>query len=259
MRRSLAALVVVAGVLTGCTVPTTPPPPAPHPVSLTDALAMVRATDTTRAYLEYVDQSALNGKLPVSFAPLVDVGLGGLDASRLPDTSTRLVIGQAPDTMGIWLGDYDKAAPTSGAGAEHATAGSLTWAPTKAQLDLLTHPGRDTLAADETVAALARCLGDVEVAVFATRPSGVTFAVGVRLGEKGVAEVACARDTTRTAELLANATASQVAHELISNTVLVYQPEATVVALHWPRFDDGPAGDFYTMLRSGELDTVFGV
>lgn len=119
MRRSLAALVSAVGVLTSCTAPTTPQAP-PEPVSLTDALAMVRATDATRTYLEYLDQSARGG-------------------------------------------------------AEHATADSLPWAPDKTHLDLLIHPGRDTLATDETVAALARCVGEVEVAVFATRPSGVTF------------------------------------------------------------------------------------
>ncbi|MPZ80044.1 MAG: hypothetical protein GEV28_06485 [Actinophytocola sp.] len=143
-----------------------------------------------------------------------------------------LTVGRPPDWAGVFWGDYDVAeldqelegrdipSEKSGDGTRWTSAddreinfegplagiartselnnirtadGSLAYAPTRAGLGWVTDPGADTLADDESLRALAGCLGGVTVAVL-SRPEGdvTAYAAGVRApSADDVTDVAC--------------------------------------------------------------------
>jgi hypothetical protein len=123
----LAVLAVIAGVA-GCASNTAAPPattssqPATQsePSSLIDALAHIKATDSTRSYVQYVDNRALHeliSDMRIQDGNVRRLGLGelgpgegvigktvGVEASQM---RTRIVAGAWPDEAGLWYGTYD--------------------------------------------------------------------------------------------------------------------------------------------------------
>lgn len=133
-------------------------------------------------------------------------------------------------------------------------AGSVVHAPTGAALKWITEPAGDrSLAADPMIGELARCLGDVSVAMISNPAGGRPVAAGVRTTPAGEAtEVVCVpdenpnavKDVVRTnlesptwSEVLAGATVEQPADQ--TGVVRVLAPTApgvgagrVLVALH---------------------------
>lgn len=126
--RGLGVIALVAILAGGCggapEVPSSQPSESasrPAPSGLREALARVRANDTTRGYLEYIDSTALNalfsGQDPYRFIPIENVGLGGLARNARilgrnvgvdpAQTRTRLVAGRGSDSAGMLFGSYD--------------------------------------------------------------------------------------------------------------------------------------------------------
>lgn len=255
---------------------------------------MVRATDETRSYVEYVDQAAVDEFGGTD--TMAGLGFGGLSA-RAEQVSgtlgvgekakTRIVVGQAPGTAGLWLGDYDRSTVDSWfakAGAERASTGDATvwlstdtslteddtlhavrtapasfaWSPAETSLDWLTKPGKATLADDPAIADLATCLGDAKIAVIAAQPTGGTFAVGVLFDGADATEVACAAAPGGTDAMLASAQAALADGGLPGKSVEIGLSGDSVVRLQWLRLSGNSVGMFYSMLLGGELATIFG-
>jgi hypothetical protein len=277
-------VLVLFSVCVACTAETPDPQPKPEPeVDLTAALGMVRATDETRAYVEFVDQRAVDARGGAE--TMNALGHGDLDASDqrvvdelgvFADTRTRILVGAAPATAGLWLGEFDRSTVDSyfaESGAEktatgdttlwrsdadalrlvHTAPGTFAWSATETPLTWLINPGDSTLAEDETTAALATCLDDPAMAVVAAQPSDVTLAVGVRFTGADAVEVACAHAPNRTEELLTAAKAAG----LPTDQVTISRSGETV-RIEWTRLSGNAIDKFYPMLRSGELATVFG-
>lgn len=264
-----------------CTAETPDPDPKPDPeVDFTAALGMVRATDETRAYLEFVNQTAVNAHGGAE--AMNDLGFGDLAASSqrvvtelgvVDKNRTRIVVGEAPTTAGLWLGDYDRSTVDTyfaEAGAEktptglwrsdddtlhlvHTAPGAFAWSPAETPITWLTEPGDITLAKDETTAALAECLDNPAIAVIAAQPTDVTFAVGVRFTGPDAVEVACAHAPGRTDALLTAAKAAGLPDDQVEIT-----RTGDTVRIEWTRLSGNPIDRLYPMLRSGELTTVFG-
>jgi hypothetical protein len=123
----LAVLAVIASVAGCAGKPAAPPAttssqPATQsePSSLIDALAHIKATDSTRSYVQYVDNRALReliSRTRIQDGSVGRVGLGELEPTEglignvvgvdANDMRTRIVSGVWPDEAGLWYGTYD--------------------------------------------------------------------------------------------------------------------------------------------------------
>ncbi|MCE6996585.1 hypothetical protein LZG04_17505 [Saccharothrix sp. S26] len=174
---------------------------------------------------------------------------------------------------GVWTtgedGEIDPDGPLAQAGIVtgfqqvRVEAGSVAHSTGAEALKWVTEPvGGKSLAADPMIGELARCLGEVSVAVISKPRSGLPVAAGVRVAVGGeVTEVVCVpdenpnalKDLVRTnlegapwVEVLAGATAEQPADQTGMVRVLV------------PAAPDVRVGRVLVALQRGELPGLFG-
>ena len=133
----------------------------------------------------------------------VDGRLGGLGIDKQDDgDATRW---NSADDFEIDLanGPFSGIGTTSELNNIRTADGSFAYSSARAGIDWVTAPGDETLADDDAVAPLAKCLGDVVVATIADGQ-----AAGVRATESEVTEVICLKgDKSRVARELADGSA----------------------------------------------------
>jgi hypothetical protein len=295
-----SGVALVAVLLAGCAAEAdvTQSPPE---TGLLGALAGARATDESAPLVEYGDVAAVRVLLEKDaerFRALQGYGYSDLApyGAVLPDlvgfdparATTALRVGQPPTWAAVLRMDVDVAAVdakfaalggrradpgtwTTGEDGEivsgfqqvRVEAGAVVRATTAEALKWITEPSGDrSLAADPMIGELARCLGEVSVALISRPKSGLPVAAGVRTTPAGEStEVVCVPDENPNAlkDLVrTNLEGPTWAATLPGATVEQPADQTGVVRVLAPNAPDAHVGRVLAAFQRGELTALFG-
>jgi hypothetical protein len=162
--------------------------------------------------------------------------------------------------------------PTAGLNNIQTGPGVFAYSATRAGVDSVTAPGDATLAGDPLLGRLAGCLGDVSVAVLATKAEGdpMSYAVGVRVTSDGAAtEVACIAPPEGDAKALRDSVEDELKNgvapsvrkpwaELLPDATVALVEQESVVRVEAKPAGDEPVGRVIQMLQQRDLPALAG-